>query len=80
MVEPQHREMGAARTPIAWHVARWGDDARTIGSWSALAPGASPADRAALGRPIDGRVVLAGDATNPVAPSMTHGAFDEGVR
>lgn len=24
--------------------------------------------------------MLAGDATNPVAPSMTHGAFDEGVR
>lgn len=66
--------------PVAWHVARWGDDEWSGASWSALAPGGSPADRATLGRPIDGRLVLAGDATNPVAPSMTHGAFDEGVR
>jgi monoamine oxidase len=39
-----------------------------------------PAHRTALGRPVDGRFVLAGDATNAVAPSMTHGAFDEGTR
>lgn len=80
MAAPQHRELDATRTPIAWHVARWGDEPLTVGSWSALAPGGSPADRAQLGEPIDGRFVLAGDATNPVAPSMTHGAFDEGVR
>jgi monoamine oxidase len=67
-------------SPVAWHVARWGDEHFSGGSWSALAPGGSPADRATLGLPIDGRVVLAGDATNPVAPSMTHGAYDEGVR
>ena len=61
-------------------MARWGDESFSGGSWSALAPGGSPADRATLGQPIDGRFVLAGDATNPVAPSMTHGAYDEGVR
>lgn len=80
MAELQTRHAGDARTPIAWHIARWGDDSRTVGSWSALAPGGSPADRSALGTPINGRFVLAGDATNPIAPSMTHGAFDEGVR
>jgi monoamine oxidase len=66
--------------PVAWHVARWGDDEFSRGSWSALAPGGSPAHRAALGIPIDDRFVVAGDATNPLAPSMTHGAYDEGVR
>ena len=80
MSQPEMRNLGAARTPIASHVARWGDDTRAAGSWSALAPGGSPADRTRLGEPVDGRFVLAGDATNPVAPSMTHGAFDEGVR
>lgn len=74
-LSPGHR--GA---PIAWHIARWGDEPFTAASWSALAPDGSPADRAALGEPIDGRFVIAGDATNPIAPSMTHGAFDEGVR
>jgi monoamine oxidase len=68
------------RQPSEWHVARWGDEPFSRGSWSALAPGGTSADRAVLGSPIDGRLVLAGDATNPVAPSMTHGAHDEGVR
>jgi monoamine oxidase len=66
--------------PLAVHVARWGDDPWSRASWSALAPGGSAADRRVLGTPINGRLVLAGDATNPTAPSMTHGAFDEGVR
>lgn len=67
-------------TPVAWHVTHWGDDPYSRGSWSALAPGGRPQDRATIGSPIDDRFVLAGDATNPVAPSMTHGAFDEGRR
>jgi monoamine oxidase len=66
--------------PIAWYVARWGDEPFSRGSWSALAPGGTPAHRTALGTPVDGRFMVAGDATNPVAPSMTHGAYDEGVR
>ena len=66
--------------PVAWYVARWGDEPFSRGSWSALAPGGTSDHRAALGAPVDGRFMVAGDATNPVAPSMTHGAYDEGVR
>ena len=33
-----------------------------------------------LGVPIDARFVVAGDATNPTQPSMTHGAWLEGRR
>lgn len=75
------REVGAtSASRPSGHVARWGDDRWSQGSWTALGPGGHPVDRALLGRPIDGRFVLAGDATNPVSPSMTHGAYDEGVR
>ena len=66
--------------PIAWHVARWGDVPWSAGSWTALAPGGVPQHRATLGEPIDGRFIVAADATNPVAASMTHGAYDEGLR
>ena len=66
--------------PVAFHVARWGDEPWAGGSWSALAPGGSAADRARIGEPVGGRFVIAGDATNPVAPSMTQGAYEEGRR
>ena len=66
--------------PIAWHVARWGDDPWSAGSWTALAPGGTAQHRAALGEPVDGRFIVASDATNPVAASMIHGAYDEGLR
>src|SRR4051812_26361080 len=69
-----------APQPIAWHVARWGDDPWSRGSWSALAPGATGEDRARIGAPIDGRFVLAGDACNVAQPSMTHGAYQDGLR
>ncbi len=72
--------MGSRFDPIAWQVARWGDDPWSTGSWTALAPGGTPQHRAALGDPIDGRFIVAGDATNPVAASMVHGAYDEGLR
>jgi Flavin containing amine oxidoreductase len=51
-----------------------------MGSWTALGPGGSPADRRLLGTPIDDRFVLAGDCTNPTQPSMVHGAYEEGLR
>ncbi|TFG97309.1 MAG: amine oxidase, partial [Myxococcales bacterium] len=52
------------RRPIAWHVARWGDDPWSRGSWCTLRPGASPSDRATLAEPVAGRLVLAGEAVD----------------
>ena len=69
-----------APKPIAWHVARWGDDPWSLGSWTFLRPGGSPADRATLGQPVDDRLVLAGEATNASQPAMVHGAYESGVR
>lgn len=70
----------SAPLPVAWHVARWSEDRFAGGSWSALRPGASPQVRAVLGEPIDGRFVIAADATNATQPSMVHGAWLEGIR
>jgi monoamine oxidase len=66
--------------PLRGTVARWGDETFSRGSWTALRPGASPDSRRRLGVPIDDRFVVAGDATNPTAPSMVHGAWSEGRR
>lgn len=66
--------------PISWHVARWGDDPFSRGSWSYLRPGGSPADRWTLAEPIDERFVLCGEAVGSDQAAMTHGAFASGVR
>lgn len=69
-----------AHRPLAWHVSHWTDDPYSRGAWSVVLPGGSPADRAAAGRPVDGRFVLAGEATHPDQAAMTHGAWEEGER
>jgi monoamine oxidase len=61
-------------------VSRWWDDPFSAGAWSVLRPGATENTRSALGKPIDGRLVLAGEATHPDQAGMTHGAFEEGLR
>ncbi len=66
--------------PVAWHVSRWADDPWARGSWSYLRPGASAADRVALGEPVDGRLILCGEATSPDHPAMAHGAYTSGLR
>lgn len=66
--------------PVSWHVAKWGDDPFSRGSWSYLRPGGSPGDRWALAAPVDDRFVLCGEAVGTDQPAMTHGAFDSGTR
>ncbi|MCU1392604.1 MAG: rebO [Ilumatobacteraceae bacterium] len=70
----------AAVRPISWHVARWGEDPFSRGSWSYIRPGGSPADRRTLAEPIGDRFVLCGEAVGTEQPAMTHGAFESGVR
>lgn len=57
-----------AQRPVAWHVTHWTDDPWSRGGWSVVLPGGSPADRAMRPVPIDGCVVLAGEATHPEQP------------
>lgn len=65
--------------PVSWHVARWGDDPYSRGSWSYLRPGGTPADRWLLAEPVDNRFVLCGEAMGTSQPAMTHGAHESGV-
>ncbi len=66
--------------PTAWHVTHWRDDAYSLGAYSTLLPGGRPQHRHVLGECLDGRLVIAGEACNPEAPAMTHGAWDDGTR
>lgn len=63
-----------------WAVSRWWDEPWSRGAWSLLRVGATPETRRLLGEPIDGRLVIAGEATHPEQSGMVHGAYEEGLR
>jgi monoamine oxidase len=65
---------------LQFAVSRWWNDPWSRGAWSLLRVGATDDTRAALGRPIGNRLVLAGEATHPTQAGMTHGAYEEGCR
>ncbi|MDH1011403.1 FAD-dependent oxidoreductase [Pseudomonas nicosulfuronedens] len=66
--------------PTVFHVTHWGDDPFSRGAYSTLLPGGTPEHRRRLGEVIGGKLMLAGEACNPVAPAMTHGAWNDGLR
>lgn len=66
--------------PVGHLTWRWSQDPFALGSYSTMAVGASPADRAALAEPIGERLVLAGEATSVEYPSTVHGAWLSGRR
>ncbi|OWY58531.1 hypothetical protein B7486_79465, partial [cyanobacterium TDX16] len=66
--------------PVAALVTRWHEDRWSFGSYSYLAVGASPEDRAALAAPMDDVVFWAGEATEVDEPSTVHGALLSGWR
>lgn len=80
MSKPDVRCNTSMYCPSAWHVTHWSDDAFCRGAYSTLLPGGSQDHRRALGECLGGRLVIAGEACNPQAPAMTHGAWDDGTR
>ncbi len=67
--------------PIAAQISRWSVDPFAQGAYSFLAPGTSPKTRKALaGADWDGRLLFAGEATEPDYPSTAHGAVLSGRR
>lgn len=64
--------------PTAALITRWRQDPFARGSYSYLAAGASPRDRATLRADVDGRLFFAGEATSQDYPSTVHGALLEG--
>ncbi len=66
--------------PLDMIRSSWSTDVYARGSYSYLAVGAAPDDRAALAEPIDGRLYLAGEATDREGPATVHGALASGQR
>lgn len=66
--------------PLAMIRTSWSTDPWARGSYSYLPVGATPALRAALAQPINGRLFFAGEATSSKAPATVHGALASGQR
>jgi polyamine oxidase len=69
-----------APAPTGSLVTRWGTDQYARGSYSFIAVGSSPDDMHALGEPVGGRLLFAGEATNPEWFGTVHGAYMSGLR
>lgn len=67
-------------TPTAAISTDWMRDPYARGAYSYTPVGASPDDREQLSAGIDGRLWLAGEATDPVRHSTVHGALAAGRR
>ena len=66
--------------PAGFLRTRWLSDPWSLGSYSYLPVGATPADRAALATPVADRLFFAGEATSSEHPSTVHGAAASGRR
>lgn len=69
----------AVPDPLETIVTRWGSDRFTKGSYSYVAPEASPGDYDLMARPI-GNLHFAGEATCGTHPATVHGAYLSGLR
>jgi monoamine oxidase len=69
----------SAPDPVGVVVSRWGLDPMTMGSYSHVRVGGTPADYDAVAEPA-GRIHFAGEATHRSYPATVHGAFLSGVR
>lgn len=66
--------------PVAVAVTDWAHDPYSLGSYSHIPPGATPADADLLGEPLDGRLLFAGEHTQSARLVYTDGAMASGVR
>ena len=66
--------------PEDWQITRWASEPFTGGSYSSLAPGATPDDYDALAAPVSGRLFFAGEATHREHSATVHGAYLSGLR
>ncbi|PWC03607.1 flavin monoamine oxidase family protein [Agromyces badenianii] len=66
--------------PTAMRRSRWGADPFSRGAFSFDAVGTTPELRRALGQPVGGRLVIAGEATDAENPGSLAGARASGTR
>jgi monoamine oxidase len=76
------REVFGVEPPEPTHVERtdWTRDVRSLGAYSFVGVGATPADIDALAEPVAGRVFFAGEATYRHHWAAAHGAYASGLR
>ncbi len=74
------RAIHGARIPApdGWRITRWASDPFALGAYSSYGVGSHPADRIALGTPVAGRLVFAGEAAHAEFPGTVHGALLSG--
>ncbi|WP_271408676.1 flavin monoamine oxidase family protein [Pseudomonas sp. Q1-7] len=63
--------------PRRWHVTRWHEDPYSGGAYASLLPGGQIGHRLLLAEPLDGQLILAGEAYHS-HPGMTHSAWESG--
>jgi monoamine oxidase len=68
----------AVPKPESHIITRWGNDPFAYGSYSHMAPGATPDDVAALAASVGHRLHFAGEATHDKHPATVHGAYLSG--
>jgi monoamine oxidase len=66
--------------PIATAVTSWTHDPFTGGAYTHCPPGADPSMLDLLGRPVNGRLLLAGEHTNSARTGYADGAYAGGLR
>lgn len=66
--------------PIAWSVTRWATDPWSLGAYSHTPVGTTFDDLEALGEPLGGRVLFAGEHTAGPWHQTVHGALLSGLR
>jgi polyamine oxidase len=71
---------GPIPAPTEVAITRWHQEPFTRGAYSFIPVGASPADQKALGEPIGGRVLFAGEASSTKRFGYADGALSTGIR
>ena len=66
--------------PVFTSVTKWGLDEFSFGSYSYTGVGSSNNDFYELSKPLDNKVLFAGEATEVNYPATVHGAYLSGVR
>src|SRR5437868_2577276 len=66
--------------PAAIAVTSWANDRYSGGAYTHIPPGANPADADALGEPIGGRLLFAGEHTQSTRLAYADGAMTSGIR
>ena len=60
-------------------VSKWGHDPYSLGAYSFMGVGATPADRTMLGKPLVGSLYFAGEAVSENYAATMHGAYETGL-